>query len=88
VGIQFHCLGGKEQKPPMCGMEVSMDYFFILRIAAVGILVSILNQILKQSGRDELALLSTLAGWVLVLLWLIPHISELFLTIQKMFEIF
>lgn len=65
-----------------------MDYFFILRIAAVGILVSILNQILKQSGRDELALLSTLAGWVLVLLWLIPHISELFLTIQKMFEIF
>lgn len=72
----------------MCGMEVSMDYFFILRIAAVGILVSILNQILKQSGRDELALLSTLAGWVLVLLWLIPHISELFLTIQKMFEIF
>ncbi len=64
-----------------------MDYLFILRIAVVGILVSILNQILKQSGRDELAFLTSLAGLILVLLWLLPHISELFLSIQKLFDI-
>ncbi len=64
-----------------------MDIYFILRIAIVGILVSILNQILKQSGRDELAFLTSLAGLVLVLLWLLPHITELFLTIQQLFDI-
>lgn len=64
-----------------------MDIYFILRIALVGILVSILNQILKQSGRDELALLTTIAGWVLVLLWLLPHVTELFTTIQQLFNI-
>lgn len=64
-----------------------MDIYFILRIAVVGILVSILNQILKQSGRDELAFLTSLAGLVLVLLWLLPHITDLFLTIQQMFDI-
>lgn len=64
-----------------------MDIYFILRIAVVGILVSILNQILKQSGRDELAFLTSLAGLVLVLLWLLPHITELFITIQELFHI-
>lgn len=64
-----------------------MDIYFILRIAVVGILVSILNQILKQSGRDELAFLTSLAGLVLVLLWLLPHITELFLSIQELFNI-
>lgn len=64
-----------------------MDFYFILRIAVVGILVSILNQILKQSGREELAFLTSLAGLVLVLLWLLPYITDLFLTIQNLFEI-
>ncbi|MBB2182383.1 stage III sporulation protein AC [Lachnospiraceae bacterium MD1] len=64
-----------------------MDIYFILRIAVVGILVSILNQILKQSGRDELAFLTSLAGLVLVLLWLLPHITDLFVTIQQLFNI-
>ena len=64
-----------------------MDIYFILRIALVGILVSILNQILKQSGRDDLAFLTSLAGLVLVLLWLLPHISDLFLTLQQLFNI-
>lgn len=64
-----------------------MDIYFILRIAIVGILVSILNQILKQSGRDELAFLTSLAGLILVLLWLLPHITELFVTIQQLFDI-
>jgi stage III sporulation protein AC len=64
-----------------------MDIYFILRIAVVGILVSILNQILKQSGRDELALMTCIAGWVLVLLWLLPHLTDLFMTIQQLFDI-
>jgi stage III sporulation protein AC len=64
-----------------------MDITFILRIAVVGILVSILNQILKQQGRDDLAFLTSLAGLVLVLLWILPHLSELFTTIQQIFEL-
>jgi stage III sporulation protein AC len=64
-----------------------MDVYFILRIAVVGVLVSILNQILKQAGRDELAFLTSLAGLVLVLLWLLPHITNLFITIQQLFDI-
>ena len=64
-----------------------MDIYLILRIALVGILVSILNQILKQSGREELAFLTSLSGLVLVLLWLLPYITDLFLTIQQLFNI-
>jgi stage III sporulation protein AC len=64
-----------------------MDIYFILRIAVVGILVSILNQILKQSGRDELAFLTSLAGLILVLLWLLPYLSDLFVTIEQLFGI-
>jgi stage III sporulation protein AC len=64
-----------------------MDIYFLMRIALVGILVSILNQILKQSGRDDLAFLTSLAGLVLVLLWLLPHITDLFLSIQQLFNI-
>jgi len=66
-------------------MGVSMDIYLILKIAVVGILVSILNQILKQTGRDELAFLTSLAGLVLVLFWLIPQITDLFITIQELF---
>lgn len=64
-----------------------MDIYLILRIALVGIMVSILNQILKQSGRDDLAFMTSLAGLVLVLLWLLPHITELFITIQDLFNV-
>lgn len=64
-----------------------MEYTFILRIAVVGILVSILNQILKQQGRDDLAFLTSLAGIVLVLFWLLPYLSDLFVTIQQIFGI-
>ena len=64
-------------------MEISL----IFRIAAVGILVTILNQILKQSGRDEQAFIVSLAGLILVLFWIIPYISELFESIQDMFSI-
>jgi len=62
-----------------------MDIYLILRIAVVGILVSLLNQILKQSNRDELAFLSSLAGLILVLFWLLPYINKLFSTIKDLF---
>lgn len=64
-----------------------MTINLIFRIAAVGILVSVLNQILKQSGRDEQAFLTTLAGLILVLFWIVPYISELFEIIRNLFTL-
>lgn len=63
-----------------------MSINLIFKIAAVGILVSVLNQILKQSGRDDQAFLASLAGLVLVLYWVIPYIAELFNYIQQLFS--
>lgn len=62
-----------------------MEITIIFKIALVGILVTIINQILKQSGRDEQAFVVSLAGLLLVLFWIIPYISQLFETIQDMF---
>ncbi|MGB8450956.1 MAG: stage III sporulation protein AC [Anaerocolumna sp.] len=64
-----------------------MTINLIFRIAAVGILVSVLNQILKQSGREEQAFLTTLAGLILVLFWIVPYISELFEVIRNLFTL-
>ncbi len=64
-------------------MEVSL----IFKIAAVGILVSVIYQVLKHSGREEQAFLTTLAGLVLVLYWVIPYIKDLFQTIKDMFSL-
>ena len=59
----------------------------IFKIAAVGILISVLNQILKHSGRDDQAFLTSLAGLILVLMWIIPYLYELFQTIQQLFAL-
>ena len=59
----------------------------IFRIAAVGILVSVLCQVLKHSGREEQAFLTSLAGLILVLLWMIPYIYVLFDTIINLFTL-
>lgn len=64
-----------------------MTIKLIFRIAAVGILVSVLGQVLKHSGRDEQAFLVSLAGLILVLLWVIPYIAELFEMIQTLFSL-
>ncbi len=64
-----------------------MGTSIIFRIAAVGILVTVLNQILKGSGRDDIAYLTGLAGLLLVLFWVLPYIAELFETIQTLFQI-
>ena len=57
----------------------------IFKIAAVGILVSVLSQILKHSGRDEQAFLVSLAGLLVVLFWIVPYIYDLFESIQTLF---
>ena len=64
-----------------------MDVDLIFKIAAVGILVTILCQVLKHSGREEHAFLLSLAGLILVLMWIVPYIYELFETIQTLFEL-
>lgn len=64
-----------------------MDVNLIFKIAAVGILVSVIGQVLKQSGREEHAFLTNLAGLILVLMWIVPYIYELFSTIKKLFEL-
>lgn len=64
-----------------------MTVNLIFRIAAVGILVSVLGQVLKHSGREEHAFLTSLAGLLLVLFWIVPYIYELFETIKSLFSL-
>lgn len=64
-----------------------MGVTLIFKIAAVGILVSVLSQVLKHSGREEQAFLTSLAGLLLVLFWIIPYVYELFETMQKLFTL-
>ena len=64
-----------------------MDISIIFKIAAVGIIVSVIGQILKHSGREEQVFLTSLAGLILVLMWIIPYIYELFNTIKNLFEL-
>ena len=62
-----------------------MDVDLIFKIAAVGILVAVLNLLLSRSGRDEQALMTTLAGLVVVLVIIVREISELFSLIKSLF---
>ncbi|MBQ3724171.1 MAG: stage III sporulation protein AC [Oscillospiraceae bacterium] len=64
-----------------------MEVDLIFKIAAVGILVAVLNLILVRSGRDEQALMTTLAGLVVVLMILVQQISELFELIRSLFSL-
>ena len=64
-----------------------MGVSLIFKIAAVGILVTILSQILKHSGREEHAFLLSLAGLILVLTWIMTYINDLFTTIQNLFQL-
>ncbi|MEF9941503.1 MAG: stage III sporulation protein AC [Lachnospiraceae bacterium] len=64
-----------------------MSVNLIFKIAAVGILVSILSQVLKHSEREEQAFLTSLAGLLLVLFWIIPYIYELFESIKRLFSL-
>ena len=64
-----------------------MDVDLIFKIAAVGILVAVLNQLLVRSGREEQAMMTTLAGLVVVMMMLVRQISDLFVLIKAFFEL-
>ena len=64
-----------------------MTINLIFKIAAVGILVSILSQVLKHSGRDDQAFLTSFAGLILVLSWVLPYIYDLFTSIKQLFSL-
>ena len=64
--------------------EMNVDLIF--KIAAIGILVAVLNQLLVRSGREEQALMTTLAGLVVVLMILVREISDLFNLIKTLFD--
>ena len=63
-----------------------MDIDLIFKIAAVGIIVSILNQVLVRSGREEQATMTSLAGLVVVLMIVVPRIAELFDLVKTLFR--
>lgn len=63
-----------------------MDIDLIFKIAAIGIIVSILNQVLTRSGRDEQATMTTLAGLVVVLMMLAKKIADLFDLVKQLFH--
>ncbi len=64
-----------------------MDVNFIFKIAAIGIIISVLNTVLVRSGREDQAMLTTLAGIVVVLMMIIPQISDLFSTVRTLFDL-
>nr|WP_330375461.1 stage III sporulation protein AC [Inediibacterium massiliense] len=67
-------------------MNINVDLIF--KIAAIGILVSVLNLVLKHSGREEQAMMTTLVGIVVVLFMVIQLISNLFSTVKTMFQLY
>ena len=64
-----------------------MGVNLIFKIAAVGILVSVMCQVLKHRGREDQAFLTSLAGLILVLFWIVPYIYDLFETIKNLFSL-
>ena len=64
-----------------------MEISIVFQIAAVGILVAVLNQVLMRAGGEEQAMLTTLAGLVVVLFWVIQYIDRLFTTVQTLFNL-
>lgn len=63
-----------------------MDVDLIFKIAAIGIIVAVLNQLLIRSGREEQAMMTTLAGLVVVLMMMVREISDLFTLVKTLFQ--
>ncbi len=70
---------------PSKGLVIAMDVDLIFQIAAIGIIVAVLNQVLIRSGREEQAMMTTLAGLIVVLMMIVTQISSLFDTIKQLF---
>ena len=65
----------------------NMNVDFIFKIAAIGIVVAVLNQLLQRSGREEQAMMTTIAGLIVVLMMIVTEISNLFDTIKSIFNL-
>ncbi len=65
-----------------------MGIEIIFKIAGIGVVVAIISQVLKQAGKDEIATLTTLAGLVVVLFMIVEMVSELFNTVQNLFNLY
>ncbi|EEG29606.1 stage III sporulation protein AC [[Clostridium] methylpentosum DSM 5476] len=65
-----------------------MDVDLIFKIAAIGIIVAVLNQVLIRSGREEQAMMTTLAGLIVVLMMVITEVSNLFDTVKSLFGLY
>ncbi len=64
-----------------------MDVDLIFRIAAIGIIVAVLNQVLTRAGRDDQAMMTSLVGLIVVLMMVIDEINTLFTTVKSMFDL-
>mgnify|MGYP001853072443 FL=1 len=64
-----------------------MDIDLVFKIAAIGIIVAVLNQLLIRSGREDQAMMTTLAGLIVVLTMLVQQISDLFISIKSLFNL-
>lgn len=67
-------------------VNINMEIDLIFKVAAIGIIVSILNQVLSKSGREEQATMTTLTGLVVVLMMVASKISELFELVKRLFD--
>ena len=63
-----------------------MSESLIFKIAAVGILITIMGQVLRHSGREEQSFLLSLAGLIMVMTWIVPYIYELFVNVENLFS--
>ena len=64
-----------------------MDIGVLFQIAAVGVLVTVLNQVLLRGGRDEQATMVTIAGIMLVLFWIVGYVGDLFTMLREIFQL-
>ena len=64
-----------------------MEIEVIFKIAAIGLIVAVLNQILQRSGRDEYTMITTIAGLIIALMMILPYISTLFTYIKSVFDL-
>jgi len=81
------CGDSSEQELDKRKVDRIMGVDMIFKIAAIGILVAVLNQLLNKSGREEQATMTTLAGLIVVLLMIVKEIAVLFDTVKSLFNL-
>ena len=83
--MDCHGADGSQNRRFMTDVVKRMNVSFTFKIAAIGIIVAVLSLVLTRSGREEQAMMTTLAGLIVVLLMLVQQIAELFTTIESLF---